>query len=391
VQNRKRIPELDGLRGIAIGLVLFYHYFFLITQLRPGSVLSYLFAPGRIGWSGVDLFFVLSGFLIGGILLDARGASNFYTVFYARRFFRIVPAYLLLLVSYLFLARLAVGHASLGPLVENPLPITPYFLFLQNFWMGAHNTFGGNTLGITWSLAIEEQFYLTLPLVIRLVPPRRLAAVLLTGIGMAEVFRILIWLLLPTNGVLSAVLMPCRADALLLGVLGSYALREPSWRNWLEGHRKSVCIVLCLLAGGVGAMVKLLPRTGYILMAAGGFTLIAAFFLCLLLYAMIASDSWLSRFLRLRWLRSLGIVAYGTYLFHDLILGLFFVFFRSGKPRISSWQDLLLTLAALVTTMVICSVSWEFFERRLVRIGHRWNYSVESTEGAGLAEAAIAQ
>src|ERR1700680_175631 len=90
-----RIPELDGIRGTAIGVVLFYHYIYLITRVRPASVLSYIMAPGRLGWSGVDLFFVLSGFLIGGILLDARETSNYFRTFYVRRVHRILPIYYL--------------------------------------------------------------------------------------------------------------------------------------------------------------------------------------------------------------------------------------------------------------------------------------------------------
>src|SRR5206468_9454903 len=84
-----RISELDGLRGIAIGMVLLYHYFFFHASMVPGSLAAYAQVPLRLGWSGVDLFFVLSGFLIGGILLDARDSSNYFKVFYKRRFFRI--------------------------------------------------------------------------------------------------------------------------------------------------------------------------------------------------------------------------------------------------------------------------------------------------------------
>src|SRR5438477_5061376 len=145
-----RIAELDGLRGLAIGIILFFHYGYMIAELRPGSALSYLFIPGRIGWSGVDLFFVLSGFLIGGILLDAREASNFYCVFYARRFFRIIPAYFVLLLSYILVASLASMHPRLRLVAENSLPIGPYFVFLQNLWMGMKNIMGGSELGMTW-------------------------------------------------------------------------------------------------------------------------------------------------------------------------------------------------------------------------------------------------
>ena len=96
-----RIPELDGIRGIAIRMVLIAHFFLVVS--RPGSGLAYALVPLRLDWSGVDLFFVLSGFLIGGILLDARESSNYFRVFYTRRFFRIVPIYAVLLLSANFI------------------------------------------------------------------------------------------------------------------------------------------------------------------------------------------------------------------------------------------------------------------------------------------------
>lgn len=89
----KRIPELDGIRGVAIGLVLLWHYAIGPIQAIPGTFLAYLQACGRLTWTGVDLFFVLSGFLIGGILLDSRDSPNYFRGFYWRRFFRIVPLY----------------------------------------------------------------------------------------------------------------------------------------------------------------------------------------------------------------------------------------------------------------------------------------------------------
>lgn len=100
----QRIPELDGLRGFAILLVLFFHCLSLpIAELRPNP-LAYVKYATRLTWTGVDLFFVLSGFLIGGILVDARDSPRYFPVFYFRRACRILPAYiaylLLILVSY---------------------------------------------------------------------------------------------------------------------------------------------------------------------------------------------------------------------------------------------------------------------------------------------------
>src|SRR5262249_10200979 len=97
VQGSERIPELDGLRGIAIGLVLYFHCFAQAIKEPLRQMIYPLTLPGQGGWTGVDLFFVLSGFLIGGILLDSKGSVNYFKVFYTRRFFRIAPAYMALL------------------------------------------------------------------------------------------------------------------------------------------------------------------------------------------------------------------------------------------------------------------------------------------------------
>src|SRR6266404_109473 len=97
LSNRsRRIPELDALRGIAILLVLIYHFVIIPGGLSvaSASLPAYLIALGKLSWSGVDLFFVLSGFLIGGILLDARTSRNYFKAFYMRRFHRILPIYL---------------------------------------------------------------------------------------------------------------------------------------------------------------------------------------------------------------------------------------------------------------------------------------------------------
>src|SRR5258708_35231180 len=91
--SSSRVPELDGLRGIAIGMVVLYHAFFFHFAPRSGSALGYLLFPVRIGWSGVDLFFVFSGFLIGGILLDAKNSSNYFRTVYIRPRFRLVPVF----------------------------------------------------------------------------------------------------------------------------------------------------------------------------------------------------------------------------------------------------------------------------------------------------------
>ncbi len=376
MSDRARIPELDGLRGIAIGMVLVYHYFLLTAHPRLASLLSRSLALGRLSWSGVDLFFVLSGFLIGGILLDARNSTNYYTVFYKRRFFRIVPIYMVCLAGFFALrAFIQAGHASnFAYMMEGQLPAWPYFVFLQNFWMTKTNTLGAFGLGATWSLAVEEQFYLTLPLLIRLLPRRRLPVFLGVTVLAAIGLRILLFLVWRDHSLSRFVLMPCRADALLLGVLGAIAVRNPKSYEWLSTNRKVLGILAGVFVLGIGVMTYLKAGLTGVIIQTGGFTWMAGFYLCILLLAVTGPPDWIKRFLRMKWLMWLGGIAYGTYLFHEFVLGAFFTFFRSHPIDLYNAADVLTAVAALVLTLLFCKISWTYFEKPLIKIAHRAGY-----------------
>src|SRR5215471_18229127 len=180
--SKQRVPELDGLRGLAILLVLVYHFIGQEGVLPHGSLGDCLQRLVIMGWSGVDLFFVLSGFLIGGILMDARGSASYYRTFYARRFFRIIPIYYAWITAYILLVGLAgakvqaLSNSGVAPPLN--LSVYSYYLFLQNLHIVSLAGLAGAWFGHLWSLAVEEQFYLLAPLVIRFVAPRKLPSVL---------------------------------------------------------------------------------------------------------------------------------------------------------------------------------------------------------------------
>ena len=372
-----RIPELDGLRGVAIAMVLFFHYFFLTTPAVPGSPLAYLLAAGRLAWSGVDLFFVLSGFLIGGILIDARHSHNYFSVFYTRRFFRIIPIYTLLLTTFYLFSIIASGPLAgkFSWIRKDELPWYPHILFLQNIWMAFRNSAGTvYGLAVTWSLAVEEQFYLTLPLVVRFISFPWLVPALLTGAILAPACRIGFYMLWPGHAYSWFALMPCRADALLLGVLGALALRNENYRLRLTFSGRLLSIVILMLAFGMIFLTKYAPSVTSPLMLSVGFSWLAVFYLSVLLYALTQQNSLISWVLRWKLLRWLGAIAYGTYLFHEFVLGVVFGLFRSHTPTILTLEDVGLSLGALALTILLCSLSWNYFEQSLVSIGHRTDY-----------------
>ena len=379
-----RVPELDGIRGLAIGMVLLWHYFILPADPAPGSAISHALALGRLTWTGVDLFFVLSGFLIGGILLDARKASNYFSVFYRRRFFRILPIYVVLLLAFSLLDHTVSGahRDQFAWLLKDHLPLYSYWTFTQNFWPLRATVFGANTLAITWSLAIEEQFYLTLPLLVRILSSRLLVYCVVAGIVLAPVSRLFLLVATSFNWVPAFSLMPCRADALLLGVLAAILLRDAQWRARIERAGRFFAIALPALFLGAVFLGWKSPDLTSPLMQEVGLTWVAAFYAVLLLFAVTRPQSLLSRALRLRWLGWLGAIAYGVYLFHQTIQGLLYALLWRGEPRITGALTLLTSLASLALTLLVARLSWRFFEKPLIRFGHLSRYNESPLQGS---------
>ncbi len=221
----KRIPALDGLRGIAILMVFMRHSIFGMET--NSKILAPFLTAGQLTWSGVDLFFVLSGFLIGGILLDAKQSPRYFKTFYIRRAYGIFPLYFL--VTRLFLFRHLPFHlipGTLGDYSALSIPLLSYLTLTQNFWMAHLGWFGPQAMMVTWSLAVEEQFYVTIPFIIRYCNRRRLVAVLVFVVVAAPLLRVLLQHF--AHGEFACyVLMPCRADALCMGALAALVVRHP--------------------------------------------------------------------------------------------------------------------------------------------------------------------
>ena len=218
-----RSDALDAIRGIAIAQVVCWHFFAGALGNRSlvlGTLVS-------MTWSGVDLFFCLSGFLIAGIIIDQKNCKNFYSVFYARRACRIIPLYLAIIVGYL--------------LYSNSFDIVYYLSFTQNVLWALQGKWGPSWTGVTWSLAVEEQFYLVLPLLIRLCRPRFQPIVFIGCIVLAPLCRqIAVWYF--GNRYAAYLLLPCRMDALFSGVLVAWAIRQASIISWI-GHLET-CVAI---------------------------------------------------------------------------------------------------------------------------------------------------
>src|SRR5579871_5502624 len=220
-----RIAPLDGLRGIAVLMVVAFH-FINNTYSVPGAkqtniVEKILIKVTYFGWSGVDLFFVLSGFLIGTILFKNSGSAHFFRTFYVRRAVRIIPVYFLLLFVFLLLVASPIYDVG-AYIFQKPLPVFPYFLFLQNFLMSNANHFGPEALTPTWSLAVEEQFYLIIPLVIFFVPRRFLKYIIAACLLGAPICR-----MLAHNWYEKYTALYCRIDSPMMGILLAHLYQLP--------------------------------------------------------------------------------------------------------------------------------------------------------------------
>lgn len=375
LNSSRRIPELDGLRGVAIGMVVFYHYVGSAIVARPPELLGYLWATTRLLWSGVDLFFVLSGFLISGILLDARNSPNYFATFYIRRFCRILPVYFLFIslvgIAYYFVYG-PIG-APLNWVFAGRLPWYSYLSFTQNLWMAKLNTLGSAILSITWSLGVEEQFYLALPAVIRFVRRSALPYVFIAGIAIAPIVRLFIGYRFQANLYGTYVLLPSRMDSLFLGALCAYYLREPGVWSWLVERCDTMWMVFFMLLAGM-AVLGLTGDRRTVLMVSVGYTWIALFYATVLILALTDFRNFLSRAMRWRWLMGLGAIAYTVYLFHFGIY-CFCVWLLTGHGwLLASRKDFGVALLAVAITIAFGKLSWRYFERPIMRWGHTWQY-----------------
>jgi peptidoglycan/LPS O-acetylase OafA/YrhL len=301
------IPELDGVRGVAILLVLLFHF----QGVRPPWVPKALTYPMVIGWSGVDLFFVLSGFLITRILIATRGSANYFSAFYARRALRILPLYLLA-VFLCFRVGLPLAD-RLGVPIAADRGLEPWFWLHVSNWATA---FGRDVRPLShfWSLAIEEQFYAVWPLVVLCTPPRRLAGVCAAVAAASAAARVAASFAgVPAEALHRLTIF--RVDALAIGGLVAAVAVDPDLRRRARARLRvlgisSVVLLAAVLVVGRGATSTAMTRFGYTLFATGYAVLVFAAF------DASGSPGWLATRLRSPVLRAFGKYSYGIYVFH---------------------------------------------------------------------------
>ncbi len=378
---RPRMPELDTLRGIAILLVLGFHALSLSpypTTAVHGAARWFLRAAAG-GWIGVNLFFVLSGFLITGILLETRSQPDYYRRFYWRRALRILPAYYLILVVLAVLARSGVvDRRASWPFLGLS------FIYLAN----VTELFGiPAQYAVLWSLAVEEHFYLFWPAIIRRLSRRALTALALGIILLCPLLRAFCYWRRYNYGAGYTWLV---ADGLACGALLAVMARGAlaSRRKMMRFSCLAMLSALVLLAVGWPLGIYL-SRT--LAGAALRLTFLNVFFTGLLAATLAVGSSRFSGLVQVSFFRFFGEISYGLYLVHMLVFDV--VDYFPGNLIARVWQDRSPLLPLVVRVVLGCSLSigiaclsrWHF-EERFMRLKDRSGH--EQTTASVLVPAA---
>lgn len=358
METHNRIACLDGFRGFAIFLVTAYRFgSHAFTEDVVGKLPSQLFL---IGTAGVDFFFVLSGFLITGLLLDAKeNSDHYYGRFYTRRALRIFPLYFASL--FLFLVMLpSLGNTKVVDTLDGSS--LHLWIYTTNLAVAWKNEWCFGCLNHFWSLAIEEQFYLFWPLVIASIHTKKIAKLCFASFAVLAVARVCFSVAgLGEESEKSFTLF--RMDGLLLGAIASIHCRNQSLRGFaLNRFRWNTCLVACL---GCYGMSLPMANNDYTIR----YSIVSLLATCLLL-SMLASkpESWQRKIFEFVWLRSLGKYSYAIYIFQGPLIPLAEPFFSPSKTFAHAC---LYTLSMFAITYLLSVLSWYAFESWFLKLKDR--------------------
>lgn len=393
--SQQRLPVLDGLRGLAILLVMQYHFWGLLPGIigrrstrRLDVELLRLFGAG---WCGVDLFFVLSGFLITGILYDSRHSSSYFTSFYARRILRVVPLY------YVFLAIVLLVLPHIPGLARNLQleALAKVQAFYWTYTVNIAQALTGLSAGIPvvhsqfWSLAVEEQFYLLWPAVVLSCARRRqLMAVCAVLVVAAFALRCLFVLndgFQVFDSTAGYFLLPCRIDGLAAGGYIALALRgEPTTVRRLARIAPFVAgTAVAVLAGLYLTQKRFFPADAPVQTV--GLSALAGFFGALLVLAITSRrDRPLHRACANPVLRTFGKYSYALYVFHLAVA--FQVMAHIGAQR---WRqpvagsyvvtNVIFSTLATAASLGIAWLCWYLLEKPILGLKRYFPYGGEGS------------
>ncbi|AMV32753.1 O-acetyltransferase OatA [Pirellula sp. SH-Sr6A] len=358
------LPELDGIRGFAILIVTLYRY---CKEMDPtaSTALAWIKRLSPLGERGVDLFFVLSGFLITGILLRTRDRPHYFRNFMVRRALRIFPLYILALIVCLYVVPRLGGPSSFQVAAGEQVYLWTYISNLRMAWV---NEWCFGPLDHFWSLAVEEHFYLIWPAIVYWIAPKRLFRLCLAWVVLVLVART--FLARDADyGVAVDVHTFFRSDALSLGGMAAIAI----YANYQPKVLKTAAAILAPLLFVVGIAIAWTGKRYFAIPN----TLIPILFVCVLYWMMHRSkhDVW-NRITRWSPLRSLGKYSYGMYVIQlplvTLIPASSVLQWVPGSGSALVWFYLFYVWILFGLTYVLAWLSYHCFEKHFLAIKKRF-------------------
>ncbi|MFI4893558.1 MAG: acyltransferase family protein [Phycisphaerales bacterium JB058] len=382
LSSGRHIPVLDGVRGLAILLVMIYH-FTVIEGIVPVDLIYTDITHSMR--SGVDLFFVLSGYLITGILLDTKGSSGFLRNFFGRRVLRIMPLYYaVVFVSLIVLPNIPHPKANNFGRIEGDEWM--YWTFLSNVSIATSNLWRHGILDITWSVAIEEQFYLVWPFLVMLLPKKWVLRVCAAIVILSPIIRTIALVEYKVYENAIYVLTPFRADALAAGAwIATYVRLNPKGPENLRRWAKPVFVVAapCFILSLITSVRWEQPPISTVVKSGFGYT--AAVFLYSALLVLVATapkTSSLHKAFTTKPMMQLGKYSYAIYLVHnpvravirDVVYGptserfpnvliRFPQVFGSEIPA-----QLLFYIPAAIISFLLGWLSWHLYEKHFLKL-----------------------
>ena len=350
--DRVHYPALDGLRGLAILLVVVYHNF--------GFINVFFF-----GWLGVDLFFVLSGFLITDILLKTVGKKGYLKNFYIRRVLRIFPLYYLCLILFLIVLPQTTIQLDVQYYVDHQVWLWTY---LQNWIYTFQSPGQTNALNHLWSLAVEEQFYLLWPLAVLII---RKPGYLLLFISLVLVavlgLRLLVWMNQISDLAYFNLYTFTRIDGLCIGCMIALLQRVKS--NFLEKNK--AIIVLCFAGLNFGFFfVNRRYQFSFPYLAFAGYTTFAMMFGLLVNEAVTRQSKLINLLFNNPLLKFFGKISYGFYVFHWPVYLLLFPYLLPWISKLTNGTlvQFLVSVVATIAAIVISWLSYQYFEKYFLKL-----------------------
>jgi peptidoglycan/LPS O-acetylase OafA/YrhL len=358
ISGEARVTGLDGIRGVMTLMVVISHFF----GEMPNGIES-----TRVGWFAVIGFFALSGFLIGRLILERQHHANFFSIFYIRRILRMMPPFFVVLAA-LYGAFALIGDRHWAH-IDVAFPAWTYATFTQNFYMIYQDALGPHWLAPTWTLAVEEHFYLLAPATLVFTPRRHLlkALIAVTLLSLAlRCYLLSVGMMFPAR-----VLFPAVADTIVIGIIAALAWKTNgiNWARWDLSLRLAAPVTLT-----TAALLKLVDdKSGTIMFSTLGTTLIAIGASCLILSILRGAPE--AKRFESRVLCFFGHLSYCIYLTHMAVLGLMHGLILGTRPDLATSAQLWVSVAALPVAVAVGWLLYRAVEEPCMQFARRFAWS----------------